>query len=271
MTQIPGSVNSTERLCVWVSFVLNIKECCSLRDNRLPQQNYMVNFNDDDFYRPPAPTTAGLMFPARSKQTVRGFTLAMTPADQYWRQIISASQGERECCLLALAMPELWNLFDQPKPVSFIDVDGTQRTHRFDYLAELRHGTRVAMAVKPEENVVRLNFRATLAAIERDLPIGFADRVVLVTERERHRIQVQNAELLNFFRRSPDTEADEVVGDLIDGLWGEVPITDLIEKSDLGARAFRAVFRAIYAGKLNANTREHITNNSLVSPRKVAS
>ncbi len=52
------------------------------------------------------------MFPARSKQTVRGFTLAKTPAEKHWRQIISASQGERETCLLTLAMPNLWNLFD---------------------------------------------------------------------------------------------------------------------------------------------------------------
>ncbi len=56
----------------------------------------MTTYDDDDFYRPPAPTTAGLMFPARSKLTVRGFTLAMTPAEERWRQIISASQGERE-------------------------------------------------------------------------------------------------------------------------------------------------------------------------------
>lgn len=62
--------------------------------------------DDDDFYRPPVPTTAGLMFPARSKFTVRGLTLAMTPAEMYWRQIISASQHERATCLLALADPQ---------------------------------------------------------------------------------------------------------------------------------------------------------------------
>ncbi|WP_339696741.1 transposase [Celeribacter baekdonensis] len=34
----------------------------------------MSKDDNDDFYRPPATTTAGLMFPARSKLTVRGFT-----------------------------------------------------------------------------------------------------------------------------------------------------------------------------------------------------
>ncbi len=226
----------------------------------------MTKDEDDDFYRPPSPTVAGLMFPARSKLTVRGFTLAMMPAEQRWRQIISASQGERETCLLSLAMPDLWNLIDQPKPVSFVDVDGRQKTHRFDYLAEFKNGRRVAIAVKPAERVERLNFKATLQAIRRDLPIGFADQVALVTERERHKVEVRNAELLNFFRRCSDEEADNIVFDLINGLFGEVPISDLVEKTGLGARAFRAAFRAVYAGRLNANTRENISINSIVAP-----
>lgn len=227
----------------------------------------MTSFFDDDFYRPPAPTTAGLMFPARSRLTVRGFTLAMTPAEQHWRQIISASQGERECCLLLLAMPDLWNLFDQPRTVSYVDIDGKQRTHRFDYLAEFKDGGRVACAVKPQEKVEKLNFRATLGAIKRDLPVGFADKVMLVTERERHRVEVRNAELLNFFRRCPDIEADAVLADLIDRIVGEISIAELIGKSGLGARTFRASFRAIYSGKLHADTREIITTNSIVAPR----
>ncbi|MBO9474852.1 hypothetical protein J7413_14980 [Shimia sp. R10_1] len=223
---------------------------------------------DDDFYRPPAPTTAGLMFPARSKFTVRGFTLAKTPAEMYWRQIISASQLERVTCLLALADPKLWNLHDQPRPVSYIDGSGRQRTHRFDYLAELRDGSSVAMAVKPEERVERLNFRETLVAIRRDLPMGFADKVCLITEHNHHPKEVQNAELLNFFRRCPDEEADLLVAELVSGLTGELSISELTKPLGLGARGFRAAFRAIYAGLLKANTRELISINTIIFPGK---
>lgn len=267
MTQFSKSVNRAVHFCGRVSFVSNKGAPLGPGVNRSPRQNSMTKY-DDDFYRPPCPTVAGLMFPARSKLTVRGFTLAMTPAEQQWRQIISASQGERETCLLALAMPELWNLFDQPKPVGFVDSDGRQRTHRFDFLAEFKDGRRVAIAVKPAERVERLNFRTTLQAIKRDLPIGFADSVVLVTEQERHKAEVRNAELLNFFRRCSDPDADDVIADLIGNLFGEVPISDLVQKSEMGARAFRAVFRAIYAGKLIANTREHISLNSTIAPRE---
>ena len=223
--------------------------------------------DDDDFYRPPAKTTAGLMFPARSKQTVRGFTLAKLPAENEWRQIISASQGERETCLLALADPQLWNLHDQPTPVGFTDVDGRQRTHRFDYLAEYRDGTRIGLAVKPHERAEKLNFRQTLQAIRRDLPKSFADAVCLVTERNRHPKEVQNAQLLNFFRRSVDPEADALVTERVAGLSEELSIADLIKPLDLGARGFRAAFRAIYTDLLRAQKQELISNHTIVAPK----
>lgn len=228
----------------------------------------MTKDNDDDLYRPPEPTTAGLMFPARSKLTVRGFTLAQTPAEQRWRQIISASQGERETCLLALADPNLWNLHDQPETVAFVDVDGRQRSHRFDYLAEYRDGLKIALAVKPAARAERINFRTTLKAIRRDLPMGFADKVCLVTERNRHPKEVLNAQLLNFFRRSPDEHADALTLERIAALTGEISIHDLIAPLGLGARGYRAAFRAIYAGCLQANTQELISTQSIVHPRK---
>lgn len=217
---------------------------------------------------PPAPTTAGLMFPARSQFTVRGFSFAKTPAEQRWRKIIFASQLERATCLLALADPKLWNLHDQPQTVSYIDDAGRRRTHRFDYLAEYRNGSRVSLAVKPSERVEKLNFRSTLAAIRRDLPKGFADRVYLVTERNHHPKEVQNAELLNFFRRCPDDEADLLVAESILALSHELSIGDLIKPLGLGARGFRAAFRAVYAGLLQANTRELISINTIVARRK---
>lgn len=164
--------------------------------------------------------------------------------------------------------PNLWNLHDQPRPVSYIDETGRQRSHRFDYLAEYRDGTRVAMAVKPTQRVEKLSFRSTLSAIRRDLPKGFADKVCLITECNHHPKEVQNAELLNFFRRCPDDEADLLVADLVSGIADELSISDLIKPLGIGARGFRAVFRAIYAGLLQANTRELISINTIVAPGK---
>ncbi|WP_226554435.1 hypothetical protein [Celeribacter naphthalenivorans] len=107
-----------------------------------------------------------------------------------------------------------------------------------------------------------------MIAIRRDLPIGFADRVCLVTERNRHRIEVQNAELLNFFRRCSDDEADRIIAEQIKKLSCDIAICELIKPTGLAARGFRSVFRAIYAGELQANTSERITLNTIVSKRK---
>jgi len=204
------------------------------------------------------------MFPARSRQTVRGFTFAKTRADKRWRQIIYASQGEREACLLLLAEVDLYNIWDQPSPVTYIDDTGKQRSHRFDFLVEFKNGQRAAVAVKPEERAKRLNFEATLKCIRRDLPLQFADAVFIVTEKERHPLEVQNADLLNFFRRRPDSEADATISDILARLQDEITIAELIAQTDLGARAFPAVFRAIYDGRLRANRRELINHQTPV-------
>lgn len=238
-------------------------------DESARRQNRMQQKYNDNFYCPPAATTAGLMYPARSKKTARGFTLAYLPAEKRWRQIISASQAERETCLLLLAQQNLWNLHDQPNPVTFTDLDGTKRTHRFDYLVEFRDGSKIAVAVKPESRVKSLNFRDTLAAIERDLPLGFADKVCLVTERNRHPDEVHNAQLLNFFRRCPDHEADSIVSEGIASLTGETTIAELLEPTRLDGRGFRAIFRAIYDGKLTTTKQERISSTSIVTPSRV--
>ena len=123
------------------------------------------------------------------------------------------------------------------------------------------------MAVKPVDRAEKLNFRETLKAIRRDLPKGFADGVYLVTECNRHPREVLNAQLLNFFRRCEDVEADALVAERVAGLSDELSISDLIKPLDLGARGFRAAFRAIYADLLRAEKCELISLNTIVAPK----
>lgn len=227
----------------------------------------MTDF-DDHFYRPPMQTTASLMFPARSQQTVRGFIHAKTPADGRWRQVTYASQGERETALLLLAERQLWNIHDQPPPVPYRDIDGRQRTHRFDYLATFMCGQAIAVAVKPEKQVLRLRFRETLACIRRDLTPHFAQKIVLVTERQRHPLEVQNAERLNLFRRIEDQAADKIMQDAIAAVQDEVCISHILSQTNLEGRGFRAIFRAIYDGQLHADKQKLITPQSRVVPVK---
>ncbi len=227
--------------------------------------------DDDDMFRPPQRSTASRMFAARSQSSVRGFDIAQLPAEKSLRQIIYESLLERCTLLLLLAMRTIWNVHDQPAPVSFVDTDGRLKNHTFDYRAQFTCGRVDAIAVKPEARAEKLNFRDTLAAIEKALPDGFANRVVLVTEKNLHPIEVQNAELLSFFRRSVDNEADAVVADIIRGLAGEVLIKDIVDRSGLKARGFRAVYRAIYGGLLDADRRNLIRPNTVVTVARALS
>lgn len=52
------------------------------------------------------------------------------------------------------------------------------------FLVEHIDGTRVAVAIKPLERVERLNFRATLERVVTAMPKTFADKIMLVTDKD---------------------------------------------------------------------------------------
>jgi len=66
-------------------------------------------------------------------------------------------------------------------------------------------------------------------------------------------------------RRCKDREADDAVAQVISALSGEERIQDLVCKTRLNGRGFRAIFRAIYSGNLHADRRKYITPQSLVT------
>ncbi|MFT3688248.1 hypothetical protein [Paenirhodobacter sp.] len=169
---------------------------------------------------------------------------------------------------LLLARPDVVDIWDQP-PVRYRDAEGRVKTHTFDFLVTLTDGRRIAVAVKPAAIVERHGFRETLKLIRAATPLGFADDVVLVTERSYCPSTARNAQKLHDFRRTPDAEADETVAALIHSLSGPVSIGELVRKSGFGGRAFRAVFRAIYAGLLRALDSGDILPSTRIAPEAV--
>lgn len=222
--------------------------------------------NDDDTrWCPPLRSTGSRSFPARSRSSSRGFLVATLPDETRPRQIIYESNLERSTALLLLARRDLRNLWDQPPAVSYNDPKRGAAKHVFDYLASFDDGIRRAIAVKPLSRVNRLGFRATLAAIREDLPRRFADEVVLVTERDLNKTEVRNAELLHMFRAHPDREADRIISDILTTRQETCSIAEVVSESGLACRGFRAVFRAIYAGRTQADTTRPITAATVIS------
>ena len=73
---------------------------------------------------------------------------------------------------------------------------------------------------------------------------------MLITERSYTPSAARNAQKLHDFRRTPDPEADEAIAALAHDISCPMTIAELAQASGLGGRAFRAAFKAIYAGLL---------------------
>ena len=165
---------------------------------------------------------------------------------------------------LLLARPDIWDLWEQPERIRYVDADGTTKLTFFDFLITLRCGRKIAIAVKPAAIVEGTGFRQELELIRASTPLSFADDVVLVTDRSFTPADARNAERLQEFRRTPDEEADEIITELLRGLRSETTIAALVASSGLDGRGFRAAFRAIYSGSARLVTEGDISPKSEV-------
>ena len=204
--------------------------------------------------------------PPRSRASSRGHIPSRTAADASLRLRHFESKLEQNVLYLLLARTDVVDIWDQPPPVSYADSRGNRHTHVFDYLVTLADGRRVAIAVKPSAIAERRNLRETLTLIRAATPLTYAHEVVLVTERSYTPAAARNAQKLHEFRRAADPEADDAVTRLIAILNGPTTIAELVAQSGLEGRAFRAVFRAIFAGFLRALDPGDILPSTMIAP-----
>ncbi len=187
------------------------------------------------------------------------------PADAHPRCRVFESNLEKGTLYLLGARRDVHDVWDQPPGVKFLDAHGKMREHTFDFRVELTSGECVAIAVKPWARVVKTDFQTELAYVQAMMPLAFANRVILVTERNLDKIEVRNAAMFHEFRQHEDAEAAARIGTIIEGMSAPTLIKDLVAKSGLGARGFRAVVMAIYRGGLVAKRRAEINYGALVS------
>ena len=225
---------------------------------------------DDEKYNlkpflPPLPSRASRFPSLRTKISLHGTVVMHFPADKHPRCRVFESDLEKGTLYLLGARRDVHDVWDQPPAVKFLDAHGKMREHTFDFRAELTSGECVAIAVKPWARVVKTNFQAELAYVRAMMPLSFANRVILVTERNLDKTEVRNAAMFHEFRQHEDAEAETRIGTIIEDMSAPTLIKDLVAQSDLGARGFRAVVMAIYRGGLTANRWAEIDYGALVS------
>jgi hypothetical protein len=171
---------------------------------------------------------------------------------------------ERRAQLRAFAHPGAVRAEEQQR-LEYIDAAGRRTHHWFDLLLTTSREV-IAIAVKPYDIAERSDFRTLLQLIAIQTPKHFADRVVLVTERNLPRDVVYNAELIHSVRLDPEPDVDEVVRAKISTIPEPLRINDLTTRCGIGGSAFRSVVRLIAAGEINlAHRGSRIAPSSLIS------
>ncbi|GAU84694.1 hypothetical protein BIWAKO_04631 [Bosea sp. BIWAKO-01] len=158
---------------------------------------------------------------------------------------------------------EVIDLREQPPAVTWLDAEGTPRRHTFDFLATLRSGKKIAIAVKPMAVVKRTRFLETLGLIARHVPRSFADGVKLVTDENLPLDDVHNAVLLKHMRRTSNTEHDQLIKSLL-AEHRRASIAQIVEASGLEGHAFQAIIRLVGSGAVSVVDNTRISYDAMI-------
>ncbi|WP_411957244.1 Tn7 transposase TnsA N-terminal domain-containing protein [Paracoccus homiensis] len=158
------------------------------------------------FYRGPEPSHA-TRFPARrAKESLRGSMVALLPGFERPRIIYFESALEYAFLCLMLVRDDVHHIRDQPPAISYVGTDGRHARHVFDFLVTKTDGERIAVAIKPMQRVLKLNFASQLEAVSAAVTKSFADRVLLVTDQHIDREAAAEAARTLAWSRSSLTE-----------------------------------------------------------------
>lgn len=149
---------------------------------------------DNLIYRAAEPSRATREVVRRSKASLRGSMIAKLPAFQRPRVIYFESMLEYRFLCLMLVQPDVHDIQEQPKAISYRRHDGSQGTHTFDFLVTRADGSRTAVAIKPQARVKSRDFITELKLIAAATPKDFADSVKLITEAQLDRRAATEAE-----------------------------------------------------------------------------
>ena len=160
------------------------------------------------------------------------------------------SELELTFARLAKMRRDVAGIAEQPPAVRYIDDDGVEHPHTFDFLLKMKNGTRGFVAVKPFGRVEQTGVGRVVELIAEQISPSLADWTLLFTEHDLSPIDLFNAGAIHHARRDPWPEDDVVMAKVLARLKGEFTIGELAAKSRLGGYGFDAVVRALADGKI---------------------
>ncbi|WP_173931656.1 hypothetical protein [Chelativorans sp. Marseille-P2723] len=170
--------------------------------------------------------------------------------------MIAESLLEAKAMTVLLAKRDVREVWEQPKAVWYVDLDGVERKHTFDLLAVFESGCRVAYAVKPSSRVRRTRLDLEIELIRRQSLVGVADKAVILTERQISRARVYNAEQVLKARRMRNEQDCAELRRIASGINGLVRVYDLLKATPDPGPARTAFWCLIDEGVLELVARD---------------
>jgi|GEM_PF-2577911 len=165
---------------------------------------------------------------------------------EYW-----CGSFEEGCVIMNLAShPEVVNIMEQFTRVDYVDESGDDRHSRVDAHVLMASGEEVLVSVKYHEKAKRASYLAEIANIAGQCSPEIADRFIVVSRYSFHRNWRENSQKIHYARRGWDPEADAIVLDAACSMPESFRFNDLVEKSGLEGRGWRAAVRLIGDGDL---------------------
>jgi len=169
-----------------------------------------------------------------------------TMLQEFW----CASHEEAEVYLNLAAHPDVVNFKEQLTRVPFIDKDGNYTHTLVDAHVLLSNGEEVLFSVKYAEKATRRAYLHEVSGIAEQCSSRIADRFVAVSRYSFHPVYRECAKTIHKARRGWDPDADRIVLEASQDLGDRFRFQELVERSRISGRGYRAAVRMIADGDI---------------------
>lgn len=178
---------------------------------------------------------------------------------EYW----CGSYEEAQVYENLAAHPEVVNIMEQFTRINYFDCNGIPRLTCVDAHVLLRSSEEVLVSVKYDDKAKRASYLAEIANVAVQCSRYIADRFIVVSRYSFHRNWRENARVIHYARRGWDPEADAVVLDTANSMPESFRLDELVQKSGLDGRGWRAAVRLIGDGDLRKHPLDLIQGNTI--------
>lgn len=174
-----------------------------------------------------------------------------------------ASYEEADVYKNIAANVDVMAMKEQFTRLDYTDRQGCPRFTKTDAHVLMRDGDEVLVSVKYDEKSRRPSYLAEIADIASQSLAPVADRFIVASRFHFHPTYRANAQKIHAERLKWDPEADRIVLEAANDFQGPFKIAELVEKSRLSFRGYRATVRLLGDGDITKDLLDPINDNTV--------